>query len=472
MLDFLRALGESADPEKMEATQRQMLRQCLADLQAGPAVALGEATEMLRHVQNAKLPAAFKEELVSCVKDKASGGVSVPAQTAKAEGKTQRHDYVYNYLTGLDWQTLRSDDASKESKRQLLGRRLFFVGLKFPAESCFKLLLAILLLSCHHGALECFTLDHVEAFKELEKMKKTVRATLGTASCSGIKDYPEKVAELPEELRKAATRDGEPARCPLDVACLTSLTTQLPARKTHSSVAAMNVPFKASKKDGPFNDFMQMAMWQMMQNSCRANPSNANLTFFQGADASAGNKRQKLAIEDVGAGPSSQVSRKQEPEAAEPCKQLALPSQPQHEDHEDEAAQAESVDKMALALAEQLQANKTPSRKAPKELETGTPDGDKKKAPPKAKAKAKGKAKASAAKKAGSVLDLPFPGVSTKPPLRLSCCTVYTSTKAKAWRVQLSGQKKDKAFSWKSRSPADAWASVKTYLADVGAETL
>ena len=57
---------------------------------------------------------------------------------------------------------------------------------------------------------------------------------------------------------------------------------------------------------------------------------------------------------------------------------------------------------------------------------------------------------------------LAFPGVDRTPPVCLEKATIYTTNHS--WRVKKTGERKDKAFSFKIRDPKMVWAQLVEYV--------
>ena len=57
-----------------------------------------------------------------------------------------------------------------------------------------------------------------------------------------------------------------------------------------------------------------------------------------------------------------------------------------------------------------------------------------------------------------------FPGTYVQEPMHLDHCTVYTCPKSFNWRVKKTGEKVDKAFSWRKDGPEEVWKRVVKYI--------
>ena len=69
------------------------------------------------------------------------------------------------------------------------------------------------------------------------------------------------------------------------------------------------------------------------------------------------------------------------------------------------------------------------------------------------------------AKKSKSAL--PFPGEGKRDPIRYGNATIYICPNASSYRVKLAGERKDKAFSWKSEGAKGAWNRVRDHVLEV-----
>ncbi|CAE7439991.1 unnamed protein product [Symbiodinium sp. CCMP2592] len=118
----------------------------------------------------------------------------------------------------------------------------------------------------------------------------------------------------------------------------------------------------------------------------------------------------------------------------------------------------ESVDRRAELVNQHLQnKRKGPSDKDEKPSKTAKV--------PKAASKRKAEPKPKTATKAKSATNkLPTKGsTEARDPITLEKCSVYTCPKSQNWRVKLHGERKDKAFSWKSGT-TEAWTRLKEYV--------
>ncbi|CAK8996008.1 Uncharacterized protein SCF082_LOCUS4606, partial [Durusdinium trenchii] len=111
-----------------------------------------------------------------------------------------------------------------------------------------------------------------------------------------------------------------------------------------------------------------------------------------------------------------------------------------------------------------------PSATAPPIPKAGAPSG---KSKPKAKAKAKVKSgakpkgKAAAKAKAGS-LRLKWPGTKAQEPIHARGHIIYVCPQSSNYRLRKSGERNDKAFSWKAVDPHAGIAEVLQAVAETG----
>ena len=505
-VSFLEALADSlSDPGELARAQQGFLQRCLEDLRAGPGIAMGEAADMLKKVQAAKLTEGVKAELVKCVQEKATVSARPHEKVETKKSKMQSAEHICDYFTAAEWELLRNEALLPKSKKAALSTRCRHLGLLNPTEGTWKMLTAVLLLAGHVGDPQSFQLDPAYALKELQELKAVLRASCKDCWHSAIQEYPRLPSQLPEEVRRRAYPDLQAVACPLDRNALHVLRNQLAARHTHGSVAATSCKsfFGAGAMKGQPSMQALMGLAWMAHGLQGANQDLGGLQLLGGGQRKRPSRTQ-LALEDVpdlrgspaaSQGPPSQQAAVPEPSTlrGSPAGSERLPSQqaavPEHSTDPAEALQLEEsqeatapdqreeVDFMAGQLEGQLAANKTPSKKRAAELPAETPAGKKTKAPARAKAKAApakaaAKAKAQAGKPAKAAKDLPCPGTASKPPLRFSNCTLYTATASQSWRVQLKGEKKDRAFCWGSAGAAKTWQRVQEYLATVKAETI
>ena len=150
-------------------------------------------------------------------------------------------------------------------------------------------------------------------------------------------------------------------------------------------------------------------------------------------------------------------------EPAASVKPEASPVQ-QQEAAQDQPSQVAEQKKSEAALLELPK----PSTTAPPIPKAGAPSG---KSKPKAKAKAKVKSgakpkgKAAAKAKAGS-LHLKWPGTKAQEPIHARGHIIYVCPQSSNYRLRKSGERNDKAFSWKAVDPHVAWKRLVTHLSE------
>lgn len=157
------------------------------------------------------------------------------------------------------------------------------------------------------------------------------------------------------------------------------------------------------------------------------------------------------------------MDRTRQTEPAASVKPEASPVQ-QQEAAQDQPSQVAEQKKSEAALLELPK----PSTTAPPIPKAGAPSG---KSKPKAKAKAKVKSgakpkgKAAAKAKAGS-LHLKWPGTKAQEPIHARGHIIYVCPQSSNYRLRKSGERNDKAFSWKAVDPHVAWKRLVTHLSE------
>ena len=463
LLDFLAVVNAQAEHSK--ENQKRLLDGCLRDFVGGPAIPMAEGTMMIKDVQEASIPEWMKAAVVQTVQEKmlcASGD-----QKKGARGVLQRHNYVYNYFTQEDWDDLRSDAKSISTKIQIFKRLFQAIGLAHPTEPTFVLTNSILHLSCYNGAIEDFQCDLDKAFRVLQDIKAVVRGSVKKTAHSGIEVYPSDPMELSKDLLHKAYKDETPVKCPLDISSILDLAAILPARATHTEVKhtrSRNHPFKESNgmngmmKDANVQNFLASALMEKLFNQKNG---EAALTFFgAGHGQNLKRKKSQLAIEDAQDAEEMQLEDRK-PEAKGDDEKT---TEKQGDVKTTSTKPPASVDAMAAAIYEQLDSNKESNKEGKPKATKKTPEPKKQN---KAKAKAKAKAKSETMKGAKGIntkKKFPFSGTHAQGPMHLENCTVYTCPKSFNWRVKKTGEKVDKAFSWRKDDPEEVWARLVEYV--------
>lgn len=469
MLGFLTALEKSgfnpAAHDGVKDTQQKMLHGCLLDLQQAPSIAIQEATQMLQDVQSASIPDWMKEEIIKGVQEKVSSTAEEQNGGAKrGKNLTQKHLHLQNYMTESDWKTLRSSSHSLSTKVQCLCRRFGLLKLTCPSEGTSVLAVSLLSLASHQGPPEELLVDGFKTFSLLADFKCSVKSFTKKMKRSDLLVYPANPQDMPEALFKAAYAPGEPpVECPMDCGALAVLCEDLPARKSNVKVSGARV--RASfRRDDPITGMLgAQNLLEQLASLMNGQPRQLPLTML------GPRKRNLLAIgneggQDPGQEPAAKGSPTPEPSPARTP--LALPAPPTEQKP---VAEVKDVDEMAELLTQQLTHNKSNAAKRPSEHAEEEPN----KAPKTEKPKAKGKAKADKKKKGNNAEKGPktkgkealgFPGTDPQAPIHHGGWTIYICPKSSNFRVKKDGDKKDKAFSWKTSDPSKAWDRVKEFL--------
>ena len=280
---------------------------------------------------------------------------------------------------------------------------------------------------------------------------------------SDLLSYPELPNEMPEPLFKAAyPAEEQPVPCPLDRAAVMILSEDLPARRSNSQIAAAKGRSSFRRDDsmmgmlGASNFMEQLA--HMLQNGGRqpaitltGSRRKTPLPLLDEV-AEACPSEKPLAIE----GPAAPAAIEGPAPASAKTLAIELPAPASTP----KTTETRSVDEMADVLKAQLAHNKRPA----KELEP-TSEAPKKNCKAKAKGaptKKKQAAKEASKRKKGD--DLGFPGTKPTSPIHYAGYTIYVCPQSSNFRVKKDGEKKDKAFSWKSCEATKTWDRVVDFL--------
>ena len=468
MLAFLQALKQNSAGETVTQTQERMLQGCLKDLEQGPPLTMSSASAMLAKLENGSLPDRMRSAIVCCIQAK----VAAPDAEAQSNNKgkkakncQQSCNALQNYFTRDDWQSLQGT-ASFETKQQTVAKRLACLGLTNPAEGTYVLAVALLYLAHHKGPADNLQVSPQDALSTLQGLKSKVRSWAKSSSHSGLSEYPSRPEELPEDLLGRAFAGLSPMKCPLDLARLTMLAEWLPARKTKGVLNTGRQAPGFCEPQLSQNSMQQAFMWVCQQMQKQKEPLGADLTFLPRTG-----RTKKCLLDEPDPQPAAEAQeapdcKKQgsELQASEQAgdrvfaqrQQLALPPP--------EEGAAENVASMASEVHVHLKRNKLQEQEraepAAKKARTTKkpaedhPAGCKKQAATEKKKEA-----------APPVTDkLPAKGnTAAKGPMVLQKCTVYTCPKSSNWRVKLHGERKDKAFSWKS-GVNEAWSRLRAHV--------
>lgn len=459
MLDFLSALRKSGtnmdDDERVKLTQQQMLQSCLVDLKDAPSIGMPQATQMLKDVQNADIPEWMKDDIRTCVQDKILQQPN-PENKKPPNNKMQRNVHLQNYLTHEEWSTLRSPSLSASTKMHVMCKRFQLLHLTCPAETTCVLAISILVLASHQGAPEELQVSHQRTYKILEDFKTTLKIVTKRTKRSNVMIYPDSVKDLPQDLLKAAYPGGLPVECPLDLKVLGFLAEDLPARKSRSTISNKRSSFHQTDAGINLKEMLANPLFSRMIDAFQQ-PQDAFIQMLPPKKKAA----LQIKNEDVPLqfGSEQKAICAGEAGSAEPVptEDAAKEVSPNADAEEIEKAQpVKSIDEMAAQVQMQLAHNKAPAAKAKPE-DSIAPAA---KLKTKGKGKGKGKEKSEkAAKKTG----LKFPGTKAQDPIHFGDFTIYTCPKTSNWRAKRSGEKKDKAFSWK-QGEKEAWERVMAFV--------
>ena len=158
LLEFLSVM-QSQPGEYSEEKQARLLDACLRDFLVGPKVPMAEGTLMAKDVQEASIPQEMKDRVIACLQDKMLEDKGSTRKEGKRGNGTQNHRYLMNYFTKEEWDDLRSDAKSTNSKIQVLKERFMKIGLRNPAEPTFVLANAILHVAAYQGPIDMMECD-------------------------------------------------------------------------------------------------------------------------------------------------------------------------------------------------------------------------------------------------------------------------------------------------------------------------
>eukprot|EP00438_Fugacium_kawagutii_P009346 Skav225347 [mRNA] locus=scaffold250:3861:5297:+ [translate_table: standard] len=468
MLDFLSALRTSGanmdDDETVKQTQQQMLQSCLVDLRDAPSIRTPQFTQMLKDLQDADIPEWMREDIRTCVQNKVLQQPN-PENLKPANNKTQRHMHLHNFLTQEEWTTLRSSSQSANTKLHVLCKRFQLLRLTCPSEPTCVLAISILVLSSHQGAPEELQVSHQRTFKVLEDFKATLKIVTKRTKRSDLLIYPDSPRDLPQEMFKEAyPGGGVPTECPLDVRVLNFLSEDLPARKSRATLSNKQRSFH--QNDGfnlqeilhnPMLARMLQALQQPQDDLIQMLPTKKKKIALQlmndEAPAPMDFGSQQKAI-TAGEDPAANAETPEVP-AADAAKE-SFPD-PAAKTIEKETQPAKSIDEMAAQVQRQLAHNKSPAAKVDPEDSNGTAPKSNK------KGKGKGKGSGKTPKTIKKPNGLKCPGTKACDPIHWGKYTIYTCPKSFNWRVKRDGEKKDKAFGWKS-GEKQAWERLVEFV--------
>ena len=496
MLEYLAALRTSTSraPENLDA----LFQACMLDLERAPAISMATGSGMLNKLNSSDVPQEWKEAIQQLIQKKVLSGATLSSTGTGAgvggEKPMQKCMFLQNYFLKTDWDALR-DQQDIVRKSHVVAMRMVSIGLMNPTEHTLVSAVAIIYVASHKGPMDELQVNGSHALATLRGLKSMVKALKGQHS--GITDYPELPSQLSEDLVRKAFGGEIPVSSPVDSDALHYLQNYLPARDTHASVRALLKPGlavsrSAGSKQSAFQDFLVQTcmqnggfqqMQQMLMNGMQ-DGGNVNLRLLPQkplplpAPAQASGEQLALPMQPCVA--PAEVRR--DPLEAEdaPGQVEVACKQPPSKNVEATASgckggqkSTKDVDGMAEAilgfLGEQKSKKANNNRKASpkKPAKNEQLKGQKPKSKASAKPKGTGQNAAPPPKKANAVL--PFPGCSKHDPITFGNATVYVCPASSSYRVKLSGEKKDKAFSWKRESGEDAWSRVQKYVFEASA---
>lgn len=523
MLDYFAALQKSCGGFLEKDALDPLLKSCMLDIERAPPITMEAGASMLRKLEKATVPQAWREALVKMVQTQVQTGAENSCNQGSKKAQRQTCLHLDNYFLKKDWEKLASDGLA--NKVNFAAQRMAALGLLNPTEPTAVHAVSILYLTSHKGTLEELNINGAHALNTVRDLKSVLRGLKGFTH-SGITNYPMDPAELPSPILMKAFGQEKPEPSRLDPNTLGWLQAVLPARHTHTSVRGawgkrtsrlhVSNNFQEMFMNAMSNPDMAAAYASMMRNNSGVQLNMARRKQLMPSAASAQVEPLMLANQPVESHTSADKQNLQEAVDLE----ISLPSneepsikaRPGATEISKARPAASETSKAEPAASETREALPAKDRKAlpalePKSVDAMASDiltvisGQKRKKTadeetaegddvpmPKAEAKSKPKAKAKAtANKTSAVVKakstppkiknaapkaspkekkeaLPFPGTAAHEPVRYKNATVYICPKSTNYRVKLDGEKKDKAFSWKRQDAKEAWAQVKEYI--------
>lgn len=238
LLTFLGTLTGIKGSERNDA-QQKLLQSCICDFKGGPPIELSQGTAMLEQVKSATIPGWMKDEVVHAVEEKMVRSVATPNAGEGQRKQMQRNMHLYNYFNQEEWDMLQNPRLTLDTKLETVAKRFGAIGLTCASEPTYVLANAILHIAIHTGPPETMRVDMRKAFNVLKDLKLVVKAKTKRVTHSGIQIYPANPSELAADFLKEAY--GEPpVKRPLDVAMITNLAEEFPARKTKGTITRQN----------------------------------------------------------------------------------------------------------------------------------------------------------------------------------------------------------------------------------------
>ena len=258
MLDYFAALQKSCGGFLEKDALDPLLKSCMLDIERAPPITIEAGASMLRKLEKATVPQAWREALVKLVQAKVQTGAENSCNEGNKKNKEKPRQtclHLDNYFLKKDWEKLASDGLT--DKVNLAAQRMAALGLLNPTEPTVVHAVAILYLTSHKGTLEELNITGVHALNTVRDLKSVLRGLKGFTQ-SGITNYPMDPAELPGPIFMKAFGQEKPEPSRLDPHALGWLQVVLPARDTHTSVRGAWGKRTSRLRTG--NNFQEMLM--------------------------------------------------------------------------------------------------------------------------------------------------------------------------------------------------------------------
>ena len=405
----------------------------------------------------------------------------------------QSHMYFHRYLAKREWNALADESIALQLKVDVVANKANLLGLVFVTEQTLVHMVATMMLAMKNdGNLNVQPKDAWALLQEVKRSLRVRRSKARLAHYGKVTAFPELPAtfakEWPEIYNGAFPVGSEPAECPLNEMMLEYLRQQLPARKTHNSIAisiknmsrsfghpmALRYPWQDMQVDLPG--------FRMLTPQRQALPGSSPLPIADRLES------PQLSPEPPQRELEQAVPERMVPEPSPVASTQALPTSVAAK------VDGKSVEEMSSALIAKLTMKSMKAVKVTKKARAMKSVKGKKVEAKAMKAKATSlKAKAMKLDEGGSDSDgstdsdespapaakvlamkakgggkdaLKYPGVPKKPagPKHHGQMVIYTDLKNQKWRVRREGERQDKAFSWKLDAKA-SWTRLLERIA-------
>jgi hypothetical protein len=172
-----------------------------------------------------------KRELARAVM-MASNNIGTTSLTV-SRAQPQHHMHLFNYLTRSDWDTLRSP-VQLDDKFSVMANRSLAIGLLHPCERTNVCIVSIVAVAGQYNWLADESLQYLNMFKRLMKLKRTSVAGL----VATFSDFPADVANFTALHNNRYDIDNMPVPSPFLAASFEERRLVTAARKSHKSVFA------------------------------------------------------------------------------------------------------------------------------------------------------------------------------------------------------------------------------------------